>query len=325
MQEELAVTVTPIFLDTDIGDDIDDAYALALILASPELDLRGISTVFRNTVARSRQARTLLSLAGRSEVPVAAGCGGVVSPRIDYGSGPVDLDGRLVPAPFADVIRGTRPVQDPSSLPEGDLPPPDGRSGVSLMIDTILAGNGEVVPVTIGAMTNLAVALATEPSIIPLIPRVIAMAGCFFEDRAEWNVRCDPVAAAVVCASGVPVTFVGLDVTLKCMFAESDLERVYAAADPVGRHLAAATREWRTHAMESWKHGLPVLHDPLAVATLIDSSLVETGQGTVTVDLCGDGTYARTRFAPGAGPHTVCTGVRGRAAIELWLQRVTGG
>ena len=315
---------TPIFLDTDIGDDIDDAYALALILASPELELRGVSTVFGNTAARSRQARTILQLAGRPDVPVSAGCGGVMSPRIDFASGPVDVGGRAVPEPFAKAILDVRHNQDRASLAEDELPRADARSGVVLMVDAILAGDGDVVPVTIGAMTNLAAALIAEPAIIPRIPRVVAMAGCFTREQAEWNVRCDPVAAAVVCASGVPVTFVGLDVTLQCMFDESDLGRLAAAGGPVCRYLSAATTAWQTRANETWKHGMPVLHDPLAVETLLDPTIVATERGTVTVELCDETQYARTRFAPGAGPHEVCTTVRSRDAIDVWLERVAG-
>lgn len=313
-----------VFLDTDIGDDIDDAYALALILASPELELRGVSTVFKNTTARARQARTLLKVSGTIDVPVAAGCGGVMSPRIDYGAGTVDVEGRHMLPPFADAIAGVKPKQDPSSFPESELPAQDERSGVQLLIDTILGSDGEVIPITIGAMTNMAVALVSEPRIIPKIPRIVAMAGCFSEDRAEWNIRCDPTAAAVVCGSGVPVTFVGLDVTLRCMFSHSDLNRLFETDGAVASHLSAATREWRKHAMSTWKHGMPVLHDPLAVETLIDPNLVETTDGTVTVDLCSRDGYARTRLTAGSGPHRVCTGVRHRDAVDLWLDRVCG-
>lgn len=317
------MAAAPVFLDTDIGDDIDDAYALALILASPELELRGISTVFRNTAARTRQARTLLKLAGRTGVPVASGCAGVLSPRIDYSEGPVQVDGRPVLQPFADAIRDTPTPQDAASLAEDELPATDPRSGATLMIDAIRSGNGEVIPVTIGALTNLAVALVSDPRIIPMIPRVIAMAGWFSEERPEWNVRCDPVAAAVVCASGVPVTFVGLDVTLQCVFTPDDLERLFAAGDPVCRHLSDATRAWQAHTAHRRGHAMPVLHDPLAVATLINPGLVKTEQGTVDVGFCGD-CLGRTRFTPGAGPHSICTAVRGREAIDLWLARVTG-
>ena len=73
---------TRVILDTDIGDDIDDALALGLILASPELDLVGVTTVFGNTVARARQARTILAVAGRPEVPVAAGIASIAQPRL---------------------------------------------------------------------------------------------------------------------------------------------------------------------------------------------------------------------------------------------------
>ena len=108
--------VQRIILDSDIGDDIDDAYALGLVIASPELALQGVTTVFMNTAARARQARTLLAVAGRGDVPVAAGCGAPLSPRITYETDPRQayLEGRL-------------PNQDSTCLPETDLPPCDPR------------------------------------------------------------------------------------------------------------------------------------------------------------------------------------------------------
>ena len=110
---------TKLVLDTDIGDDIDDAYALALVLASRELELLGVSTVFGNTAARARQAQTILKLAGREDVPVAVGVPSPISPRVDLRRGVADngLAGQAVAWPTKCWLDGEVPCQDGASLP----------------------------------------------------------------------------------------------------------------------------------------------------------------------------------------------------------------
>jgi len=304
-----------VILDTDIGDDIDDAYALALILASDEFDLVGVTTVFGNTAARARQAQTILKLAGRQDVPVAAGCGATLSPR--PGVGEPDLPGGQVSltARSRDLLDDIRPRQDVAALTAAELPALSAMHGVDFLIGAIMDGDGDVIPVTIGAMTNLAMALVKEPRIASRIPRIVSMAGCYFGPAAEWNVRCDPVAAAIVFGSGVPVTAVGLDVTTRCVIAEARLARLAACERPVAQNLARAT--------EAWAGRLPCLHDPLAVETVFRPDLVAMKTGTVTVELEGAVTYARTVFEERAsGPHSVGAEVNSAEAVDLWLDRV---
>jgi purine nucleosidase/pyrimidine-specific ribonucleoside hydrolase len=283
-----------IILDTDIGDDIDDALALGLILASPELDLVGVTTVFKNTAARGRQARTVLATAGRRDVPVAAGCGATLSVRLDVGGDPT-----------AAYLAGELPNQDASCLPEAQLPPADPRHGVDFLIDTLMAGAGDIVVVTIGAMTNLAMALAKEPRLAARIPRIVSMAAAFDRQMAEWNIRCDPTAAALVLHSGVPVDLVGLDVTTRVQFRAADLSALAASPSPLCANLSGAIAAWARHS--GWAHqieGRPIMHDPLAVATLLDDSLVTWRRGRAGVELRGEATYGYTTFSPEeAGPH----------------------
>ena len=296
-----------IFLDTDIGDDIDDAYALALILASPELDLVGVSTVFGNARARAQQALTVLKIAGRTEVPVAAGAPGVLSPRTSY---PFSASQRC--------LEGTKPLQHCSCLPWKDLPPLSELDGVSLMVKTILEGNGDIIPVTIGAMTNLAIALVQEPRVIEKIPRIVSMAGVFNQPFSEWNIQCDPVAAALVFNSAVPMTVVGLNVTLQCRFDQEHLQRLHEATRPISQNLSVATN--------AWEGQFPVLHDPLAVETLFAPGVVKTLNGTVSVELSGEYTYGITHFemagSDNKGPHDIAVEVDSKKAIETWLDRV---
>jgi len=165
-----------IILDTDIGDDVDDAYALGMILNSPEIELLAITTVFGNTIARSRIARSILAVSGK-KIPVAAGCGSVISPRITYQSKPLEFEGYPVQQPLYDYLNDVLPCQHNICLEEKDLPKPSELHGVDLIIETILHGNGDIIPVTIGSMTNLAMAIIKEPAIIMKIPRIVSMAG----------------------------------------------------------------------------------------------------------------------------------------------------
>ncbi len=307
-----------VILDTDIGDDIDDAYALALILASPELELVGVTTVFKNTVARARQAKTILQLAGREEVPVAAGCGATMSPRVihrepDLAHGQVSL-----PAQVREQFDDERPCQDATALPWDQLSPLHPSHGVDFLIEIITAGDGDIIPITIGAMTNLGMALVKEPALTRKIPRIVSMCACFDRHLSEWNIQCDPIAAAICFNSRIPMTVVGLDVTTKCQLNQEQLDRLAKSERPVARNLSAAT--------QAWGHRFPLLHDPLAVETLLDSSVVEVRNGTVTVELSGDATYGYTTFKQAnggsSGPHDIGVSVLPDKATSLWLERV---
>lgn len=305
--------VQRVILDTDIGDDIDDAYALGLIIASPELKLVGVTTVFVNTPARARQARTLLKVAGRPDVPVAAGCGAALSPRTEY-----EFDARQ------GYLTGTLPNQDATCLPEAQLPPLDPRHGVDYIIDTLMAGNGDIIVVTIGAMTNLAVALVKEPRIIARLPRVVAMAATFDRQMSEWNIRCDPVAAQIVLQSGVPVDLVPLDVTMQVRYQRAELQQLQGAERPLAQRL------WAAHCARASAMGIAdplacvdIMHDPLAVESLLDDTILRWRRGRASVELAGQHTYGYTTFVDQAdGPHRYACKVDARAALDLWMRRV---
>ncbi len=315
MQKQDDARRTRILLDTDIGDDIDDAYALALLCASPELDLLGVTTVFRNTVARARLAQTVLLQAGRGDVPVAAGCGVPLSSRLDFLPGDLPHGRASLRRKAAELLDDSKPSQFAAALPDEKLPALDSRRGPEFLIETLMSGNGDITVVTIGAMTNLAVALALEPRLVSRIPRIVAMAGVFSAQGPEWNIRCDPVAASLVFESGIPMTVVGLDVTLRCRLTEEQVARLGAGTTTVQKTLE--------HARVLSGYRQPVLHDPLAVMAIFRPDLVKTRRGRVTVELCGDVAYGVTRFSPDdQGPHNVCFEVDSEAAVGLWLKRI---
>ncbi|MBI4976414.1 MAG: nucleoside hydrolase [Spirochaetes bacterium] len=305
----------PVILDTDIGDDIDDAYALSLILRSPELKLLGVTTVFGNSIARARQAQTVLSLAGRDDIPVAAGNGAVLSTYQAAWPKPNRHEGKPFSQPAYHLVADIRPSQDKTCLPADKLPALDKRHGVDFLIETIMAGDGDIIPIAIGAFTNIAMAIIKEPRLIMKLPRIVVMGGTFDRLYAEWNIRCDPAAAAIVAESGIPMVWTGLDVTTKCVFNDADLERLNTAASPIARNLSAATK--------AWGGKYPTLHDPLAVETIFKPDIVSVKRGTVTVSQNRDATNAFTTFKEDAnGQHEICVSVQAREAIAIWLDRV---
>jgi len=266
----------PIILDTDIGGDIDDALALALALQSPELDVRAVTTVFEDTEGRARVAWKELGLYGRHDVPLAAGAVETL------------LDPKVVrPAP----------AQFKVLTPQDTLPAGARQHAVDLIITTLLASPRKVTLVPIGPMTNIALALKTEPRIKEKIERIVLMGGSFDLLIPEYNINRDAAASAIVFNSGVPITAVGLDVTLKCQLAGSDLERLRKADHPAARFLVQLIELWQGGRADRY----PTLHDPLAVAVAFLPSLIETQLGWVEVEYSGTtATRGLTIFTPSA-------------------------
>ncbi len=262
----------PIILDTDIGDDIDDALALALALQSPELDVRAVTTVTDDTEGRSRLAWKELGLYGRHDIPVGTGA----------------------PEPLLDPIHTGRAPQF-SVLTDADTLPPSGRRrAFQLIIDTLLASPRKITLVPIGPLTNVALALKGEPRIKDKIEHIVLMGGAFNLLTAEYNIQRDRIAAEIVFRSGVPVTAVGLDVTLQCKLKAADLERLRAAGNPASRFLVRLIELWQNGHPDQY----PILHDPLAVAVTMNPNLVETQLGRVQVETAGDLTHGMTIFTP---------------------------
>lgn len=297
-----------ILLDTDIGDDVDDALALGFLCASSEFELCGISTVFGNVEARSRQARTILKLAGGhyEGISVAAGCGAALASR------PVPNHG------VDEYLNHAEPNQDSACLPDNELPPLDARHGVQLLIDTIEQGNGDIIPVAIGPLTNIAVALTMEWRIAAKIPKLVVMAGEFQQNRVEYNVHCDPEAVALVFNSGIPIEVIPWSAGRAATLNESELERLKQPAHPLVRNLCKAIDIWMRQAKR-----LPSLYDPLTLISLLHPEMLQWRQGKVAVELRGDSTYGYATFVEDDwGPHRVAWGVDSEAVIELFLSRL---
>jgi purine nucleosidase/pyrimidine-specific ribonucleoside hydrolase len=252
-----------VILDTDLGDDIDDAWALATCLGHPLIDLAGVATVWQDTQLRAAQTRKLLELAGRPDIPVAAGA-----------RDGLDCINALPRNNQADLLS----AEDEARLREGR------DDGVRLLAELAEANPGATL-LTIGALTDAARLIVEFPQAYDKLERVVIMGGHMIPTLAhpEYNTQCDPRASQIVFRSSKPVTMVGLDVTLKCQMTQDDLDTVEAKGTPLSRALIDMTNLWRKL---DWAH-LPIIHDPLAALVCVEPNLVTLETRRVKVDEVG--------------------------------------
>ena len=305
----------PILVDCDPG--IDDAVALLLACASPELQLLGVSTVAGNVGLghTTRNAGRILALAGRSDVPVAAGAG---RPLVRTSPG------------RAEHVHGDDGVHR-ADLPE-PVAEPDPRPAVDLLADAIGGSPDPVTLVAIGPLTNIALLYAVHPEVAATLGRVVIMGGSATggntTEAAEFNVWSDPEAAYRVLSDPgldplVPTTMVGLDLTHTVPFTEADLA-VLAGGGAAGQAAAAmlrpeAERQRRTTGVAA----LPV-HDAVAVTAVLRPDLLRTRPATITVD-CSEGVTRGATVvtpAPNGGWSETAVGAAERDIVDLIVRRL---
>lgn len=255
-----------VILDTDIGDDIDDAFALAICIEAKEIDLLGITTVYRNTHARSQMVSKFLEIKGELPIPVYAGVGTpLVEPIKYFEKDVVDDKGILWP-----------PQHDQSYL---KYPVKDGA--VDFIIESAKKYPHELTLIPIGPLTNIAQAIKNSPDAMRNVKQIVLMGGWFNEQKPEWNILCDPEAADIVFKSGIPIYAVGLDVTLQCELDQELLEILNRKEDDQSKLLSLWLKRWFDH----FNFEKSVLHDPLAVITAIDQKICKFEERFVEVDL----------------------------------------
>ena len=288
----------PVIFDTDIGDDIDDALALALALQSPELDVKLVTTVADDVESRTRLAWKELGLFGRRDVALATGAA----------------------EPLLDPKYPDQAAQF-TVLTAEDQPPASARQRASeRIIETLLASPVKMTLIPVGPLTNIALALKEEPRIKEKIERIVLMGGAYFPPRREYNIYRDRIAAEIVFSSGVPITGVGLDVTEKCKLQGSDLEQLRTAKNPASQFLYQLIQLWQKGNPDQF----PTLHDPLAVATAVRSTLVETQAGSVQVEINSPAFFGATVFTPKDGGNVrVARNVNARAFLDLFIERLS--
>jgi purine nucleosidase len=254
-----------IILDTDIGSDVDDAFALALAMRTPDIRIEGVTTVYGDVWIRSRLAKKLLHLGGRPSVPVFPGI-----------REPLLRNRNIFWAGHEDML-----------LADGEPLHIENKHAVDFIVETVMNHPGEMTLVPIGPLTNIAAAMIREPEIARRVKEIVMMGGvCRLGDNGaelpatEHNIRCDPEAASVVFRSGAPIVMVGLDVTLKVRITSEEQAKLKASGDPLNAALAESLKRWLQYTKRNWT----AMHDPLAVSLLIDRSLVTTRKMNVQVE-----------------------------------------
>ena len=268
-----------IIFDTDPGTD--DAMALMLALNSPELEVRAITVVPGNVTAQQglENALRMVSLANRCDIPVAAGA-------------QHPLFQKLITAEFWHGKNGLANIELPPSKCKADA-----RFGPDLIIQLVHASPHEITLVPVGPLTNIALAIARDPTIVPLVKEVILMGGSIkggnVNAAAEANIYNDPEAAQIVFQAGWPLTMVGLDVGDKTLLGRKHLEQLAHTHGPVNDFIYGVTKFLVELSEKFGDEGTP-MYDPLAVGVAIDATLVTAPPMRVDVETRGEFTRGET-------------------------------
>ena len=325
-----SATTKKIIFDTDPGTD--DAMALMLALNSPELDVRAITVVPGNVTAQQglENALRMASLANRCDIPIAAGA-------------QHPLFQKLITAEFWHGKNGLANIELPPSKCKVD-----GRFGPDLIIQMVHASPHELTLVPVVPLTNIALAVLKDPSIVPLVKEVVIMGGSItggnVNAAAEANIYNDPEAAQIVFQAGWPLTMVGLDVGDKTLFSRQHLAQLRLTHGPINDFMVQIT-EFLVTLSEKFGSGGTPMYDPLAVGVAIDATLVKAPAMHVDVETRGDFTRGETvanrhglvernvlhgdryliegtdKVEPNAN---VCVDVEAERFLQLFISRVSG-
>ena len=286
----------PIIIDTDIGDDIDDAFAVALALQSPELRVLGFTTTYGDTAARARLLRRLLAETGHSELPVAEG------------------------PPTPHTLR----MSQMRYAARGPAASPGAPDAVTFLSAQIRANPGKITLVAIGPLTTMEAMMDREPALFRQLKQVVVMGGSVdkgygppFRDPAdgaphgpdaEWNILNGIAGARKLLASGVPVVLVPLDAT-QLPLDEVKRGVLFAHGSPITDALTLLYHEWGQQT--------PTLFDPVTVAYLLRPQLCRLQPLRLRVDEKG-----YTRREPGAPNVQACLSSDGEAFFSLLMTRL---
>ena len=303
-----------ILIDADPG--IDDAFAILLALASPEISLEGISISHGNASAEQNTINTLsiLELAHGSHIPVAKGCD-------------VPL---IQPSRLALETHGT------SGLGYANLPSPKRRAishhGADFLSEKILQTPGELTLICLAPLTNLALAIRREPRIVQAVKEVIVMGGALRHQgnetpQAEFNAYIDPHAAHIVYHSGLPITLVPLDVSYQCILTQLNVERLLKTQSEISTFISEASRFYIEFHKEYQNIDGCVINDALALALAFAPELCDYHELYVDIDISGGVSMGKTfadfyNYQKKPANMKVALSVRHQNFIELFLERM---
>lgn len=270
-----------IILDCDPGHD--DVIALLLAYGNPDIDLLAVTTVVGNQTLDkvTRNALSVARVAGLTGVPIAAGC-----PR------PLVRDVEVAPA-----------IHGESGLDGPELPEPrqqvDSRHAVDVIIETVMAHEpGTITLVPTGGLTNIALAVRKEPRLAQRVKEVVLMGGGYHTGNwsavAEFNIKIDPEAAHIVFNETWPVLMVGLDLTHQALATPEVVQRIAALDTRPSAFVVELLQFFATMYKQSQGFDAPPVHDPCAVAYVIDPSVMTTRRVPVDIELCGQLTLGMT-------------------------------
>ena len=303
-----------IILDVDPG--IDDALAILLALASPELQIEAITVVSGNTPVRQGLVNTLFVL--------------------DAACAPEITAARGAESPLVRLLQTAGSTHGPTGLgyarPAVSARPVVTQHAANLIVDLVMASPGEITLVALGPLTNIALALRLQPQIAGEVAGLVVMGGTVQEPGntnplAEFNFHTDPHAAKIVLHSGMPIVQVGLDVTRKALFRSEHLAKVLATASPVSDLVADATHFYMERHRRSVGLDGCALHDPLALASVAVPDLLTTQKVYVDIETTSELTMGQLvadfRGLSDKEPNVdVAVGVDTERFMAMFLERI---
>jgi purine nucleosidase len=251
----------PVNLDTDIGSDVDDILALVMLAKAPELDLVGITTVYGDTILRAKIARATCQMLERPDIDIIPGAPKPISGRQVYWAG-----------------------HEGEGIPDLETISIDsGKKAETYLVEKATALAGEIEILAIGPLTNIAKAIELSPDFAKQVKHLYIMGGAYWLDRPEHNIRCDVDAAQTVFDSGIPITAIGLDLTLRVWITEKDVKRISTLPHQLGETLENQIHSWWVFRDLDRNHP----HDPLAALSMIRPELFRFEYCNVTIGRSG--------------------------------------
>lgn len=240
-----------IIFDTDIGDDIDDAFALYMLLNTPQIEIIGITTVYKNTLMRGKIAKYIVNLFNK-KIPVHVGENLPFVDKINYFDFEAFMeDGTPIIAHYLAEMKDSY-VED--------------ENAIDFILKQIENDPDEITILALGPLTNLAKAYLKNPETFKKVKEIVLMGTSLLDDYPEWNIRCDSKAAEIVFSSKVPMRVIGLDVTKKCNMSKEYQDYFLNLKDERNATLSKMLKIW----LQDRKFKIaPVMHDPLAASCLI--------------------------------------------------------